>query len=101
MEAPRSPLFRDPNGTFVGADILCGLPMTPGDNQDFKDLIQILIDFGRVEFRKLTLITPLGPVTQNMYSASFRIKGRKVYRDGTTYWGTIPIQSRAEEAYYY
>ena len=103
MESIRAPLFRDPYGTFVGADVLCGLPMNHHKNKDFIDLITILIDFGRPghDFKELTIVTPLGPIVQNMYSASFRIKGRKVYRDGETYWGTIPIQFRAEEAYYY
>lgn len=108
MDSVGIPLFRQPYGTVVNADIYCGLPLNHGENQDFKRLINILIDFGVPHpelgddegFHLITLVTPAGIIKQPMYSADFTIKGHKIKRDGTTYWGTIPIKFRAQKAYY-
>jgi len=99
MEGEGWPMFRDPQGCIINADIVCGLPLNHYQNRDFVDLIEILKDFGSTDFRAVTLATPSGIITQDMYSATFKISGRKVYRDGVMYWGTLPVQFRAREGF--
>lgn len=97
-QAPGWPMFRDPNGIIKNIDGEIGLPANNSDNSDFITFLAAMDSFGEIDFRTVSFVTPSGTITQEMYGASYKLKLKRVIRDGKTYWGIIPFKFIAKKA---
>lgn len=97
MACPGWPLYRDPQGTIINVKMTVGL-CSSSKNTQFQQLISQLKSFGKTDFKTVTFQTPLGPLTQKMYGASFSIKAIRFEKDGVNYWGSLPVHFVAKEA---
>lgn len=100
MQAIGWPMHRQPEGTIFNVSMVVGIPQAnTNSNPDFVHLINTLNSFGQDDFKTVSFISPMGIITQEMYSPSYSIKMKRITRDGVTYWGTLPVQFIAKQAY--
>lgn len=91
-------MFREPQGVIKNIEGEIGLANNPDTNSDFRDFLSAMDDFGKTDFKKVSFTTPSGVITQEMYGASYKLKLKRVDRNGVTYWGTIKFKFIAKEA---
>ena len=96
MQGVGWPMFRDPQGYSENISLTLGLPYNSNSNAEYVDLIEKLKSFGTIDFLPVTFITPSGPITQKMYSASFNRILRRITHDNVSYWGVLDIDFVAQ-----
>ena len=89
-------MFRDPEGYIENIECQIGL-LEDTNNVEFISLQKDLKEFGLVDFKDVSFITPTGTVTQKMYGASFINELVTVQKDGVSYWGQITIKFIAKK----
>lgn len=97
MQSYGWPMFRDPQGVIKNIEMELGLTNSSND-PDFIALLRELDDFGQTDFKTITFITPAGPLTQEMYGASYQVEAKRFERNGVTFWGTLPVKFIAKRA---
>lgn len=93
-------MFRQPEGTIFNVSMTAGILNSNSTKSDnFKHLINTLVSFGKYDFKPVSFVTPIGIITQDMYSPSGELEMGRFTKDGVSYWGTFPIVFIAKKAY--
>lgn len=93
-------MFRQPEGTIFNFSGTVGIKNTNNsENEEFKHLFNTIVGFGTYDFKPVSFITPIGLITQDMYSPSGKLSLGKLERNGVSYWGTFPMVFIAKKAY--
>ena len=98
MQSLGWPMFREPQGVIKNIEGEIGFLENNSSNNEFKDFISMMDSFGKVDFRSVSLITPSGVLTQDMYGASYKLELDRITKDGVTYWGTLQFKFIAQKA---
>lgn len=95
-------MLRFPEGVIINMALRVGSKKNNTLNKDFTRLLRELNDFGKVDFKLLTITSPFDvndKITQYMYAPGYEASMQRIRKNGVTYWNPIDIQFIAQEAY--